>query len=65
MQDQFWSCIFFVMFFYVLFVISMEGDPSDSELAKQIFARSSTKIGDLDCGVSCKDFSFLEMTKMR
>ena len=31
---------------------------------REIFTRRSTKI-DYRCGVTCGDFSFLEMTKMR
>ena len=41
-----------------------EGDPSDSEQAKQIFARNSTKISYLLCGATYGDFSFVEMTKL-
>ncbi len=32
---------------------------------REISTSSSTKIGDLDCRVSCGDFSFLEMTILK
>ncbi|MDQ6529055.1 hypothetical protein, partial [Flavobacterium sp. LHD-85] len=31
---------------------------------REISTRSSTKIGDFDYGVTCEDFSFLEMTRL-
>jgi hypothetical protein len=39
--------------YLVLFVIS----------TKEISTSSSTKIDDILCGVSCEDFSFVEITK--
>jgi hypothetical protein len=40
-----------------------EGDSSDSELAKQIFASNSTKIGDILCGISGVSFDFAQEDK--